>query len=528
MRSTFHLMETAKRSLFAQQSALQTTGHNIANANTEGYSRQRVNMVATRPLEAPGLMRSNIPGQIGTGVEFDSITRIREQFLDDQFRNENKEFGSWSIQADTLDKLETTMNEPSDSGIQKVLAKFWNAWSDLAKDPENSTARKILRETGIALTDSLNFTSKKLQGLSADLTTNIDVKAHEINSLATAITNLNREINKVESLGDHANDLRDQRDLMTDQLSKIVNIQVQNTPQGYNISIGGDPLITGFTTVNVDGGTLASAVGRGSLNSGEVYGMVVSRDKYVADYQKQLDQLAVSIATGEVTVTIPEGSVLPDNTRVNVVTGSGTTNTVTLTGAARTIGPGGLTIKVAGLNGLHNLGYVLSGTPKAGGDFFSSSSAGGPITAANISLSANILASADNIASSMRTATVGGVETVVKGNNVLATLMSQLKDSTFKFPSNSIIGNGTINTFYSAMVGQLGVQSSEANRQLQNQLTLVQQVDNRRQSVSGVSLDEEMSNLIKFQHAYTAASRVVTTFDQLLDKVINGMGIVGR
>ena len=97
MRSTFHGLETAKRSLFTQQTALHTTGHNIANANTVGYTRQVVNMQATRPLEAPGLMRSNIPGQIGTGVHFDSITRVREQFLDDQFRNENKSFGNWTF-----------------------------------------------------------------------------------------------------------------------------------------------------------------------------------------------------------------------------------------------------------------------------------------------------------------------------------------------------------------------------------------------------------------------------------------------
>ena len=146
MRSTFHGLETAKRSLVTQQVALQTTGHNVANANTAGYSRQTVNMVASKPMEAVGMMRSTAPGQLGTGVEFDSITRIREKFLDTQFRNESKTYGSWSIQLDTLEKLETIVNEPSNTGLRSVMDNFWKSWHDLSENPEDITARKLVRE----------------------------------------------------------------------------------------------------------------------------------------------------------------------------------------------------------------------------------------------------------------------------------------------------------------------------------------------------------------------------------------------
>lgn len=509
MRSTFHSLETAKRSLYTQQAALNTTGHNIANANTPGFSRQVVNMTASRPLEALGLSRSNVPGQLGTGVEFTSITRVREIFLDDQYRNENKAFGNWSVQADTLDKLQAIIKEPSDTGLRTVLDNFWKSWSDLSKDPENVTGRKIVRENAIALTDAFNQISKQLKDLSADLTSNIDVKATEINSTISTIANLNKEIQRIEGLGDDANDLRDQRDLLTDQLSKIVNIQITNTPQGYDISMGATNLVTGGESATVSSEDLVSAFESGDLNSGEAYGMIISRERYVADYRKQLDTLANTLANGEVQITIPAGSVLP-----------GTTTPL----AEDTV------MTVQGINGLHKMGYTFQVPAETGKDFFTIKSGSGEMTAESIQLNPDIAADSSLIATSMRIDTNNGTTTVVKGNNTLAMLMAQMKDTSFSFGASSGTGvsNASIDDYFRSVVAQMGVQAKEAQRQLQNQQTLVDQVDSRRQSVSGVSLDEEMSNMIKFQHAYGAAARFMTTFDQLLDKLINGTGVVGR
>ncbi|MDO3678823.1 flagellar hook-associated protein FlgK [Paenibacillus ehimensis] len=519
MRSTFHGIETAKRSLFTQQAALQTTAHNIANANTAGYSRQVVNMVASRPIEAVGMSHSAVPGQLGTGVEFTSITRVRERFLDDQFRNESKGLGSWTVQADTLEKLEAIMNEPSSTGIRTVIDNFWKSWSDLSKDPENVTGRKIVRENAMALADAFNYTSKQLRDLSTDLTNNVDVKATQMNSITTGIANLNAEIFRIEGLGDDANDLRDQRDLLVDQLSQIVNITVQDTDQGYNINMGTINLVNGQTAVPTSAAALTDAYNSGILNSGEVHGMLLSRERYVSDYQRQLDTLANTIANGEVTITIPKGSVLPEGTVLN---------NIKYTGASRTL-TDDLTVKVNGLNGLHKLGYNLSDPIQAGGDFFTAKSGFTAITAESFQLNPVLAANPDKIATSMRTALSGGSEKVVKGNNGLALLISQLKDTKFTFASGgAIVAEGTVDDYFRSTVGQLGVQSKEATRQLENQKALVDQVDSRRQSVSGVSIDEEMSNMIKFQHAYGAASRAMTTFDEMLDKVINSMGVVGR
>ncbi|OXS55988.1 flagellar hook-associated protein FlgK [Cohnella sp. CIP 111063] len=519
MRSTFHAIETAKRSLFTQQAALQTTGHNVANANTTGYSRQVVNMTASRPMEAIGMSSSTTPGQLGTGVEFSSITRIREGFLDSQFRNENKTHGSWSIQADTLQKLETIVNEPSDTGLRAVLDNFWKSWHDLSENPEDITARKLVRETAKAVTDAFNQTARQLDELSADITENIGVKANQINTALETISSLNLQIRKIEGLGDNANDLRDQRDLLMDELSKVVNVTSVETNDGnYQVMMGGAVLVDNgeYTPVTAEG-LLASFAG-GDLNGGEVHGMIISRDQYVANYQQQLNTLVNGLANGDITVTIPAGSVLPDGITLNNITYSGTARTLTSP----------LTVTVKGLNGLHQLGYTMMDPPQAGGTFFASKD-GGPITAGNVTLNADILADAGYIASSMRTS--GTPEAVVKGNKDLAMLISQFSEMKIDFSSvatGAATAQGSVNDFFRSIVGQLGVEAEEANRQTTNAKIVVDQVDARRQSVSGVSLDEEMSNMVKFQHAYNAAARFMTTIDETLDRIINGMGTVGR
>ncbi|WNS42662.1 flagellar hook-associated protein FlgK [Paenibacillus sp. MMS20-IR301] len=533
MTSTFHSIETARRSLFTQTAALNTTGHNIANANTEGYTRQRVNMRASIPIEAYGLSNSTVPGQLGTGVEFGSIDRIRETFLDDQYRSENSSLGAWTIQSDTLDKLEAIFQEPSDTGISTVLDNFWKSWSDLSKNPEDSTTRKIVVQTAQALTDALNYMSKQLKNLDTDLASNVAVKGTEVQGYLSSIADLNSSIFKIESMGDKANDLRDQRDLLTDKLSKIANVSVVDTEYGYNISMGSQQLVQGATVAaTVDSAFLNTAFASGDLNSGEVYGMISSSQKYVADYKKQLDNIANTIASGDMDITIPKGSILPEGTILTndatVTRTDGSTTTVT----AGTALPRGATISadvkttVKGLNGLHQLGYTMDGTLNTGKPLFTITGDGNTITASNITFNTEIAADTNLLATSLRTTGTGSSESVVKGNNTLALLLANQQIGIFTSPTTGI--KATASSFYKSMVGQLGIQSQEATRQTENSNYLVEQVNARRQSVSGVSLDEEMSNMLVFQHAYSAAARFMTTYDEMLDKLINSTGTVGR
>jgi len=536
MASTFHGIETARRSLLTQRAALETTGHNIANANTEGYTRQRVNMQASIPMEAYGSMRSLNPGQLGTGVEFTSITRIREGYLDTQFRSENSASGSWKTQAEALSKLEGIVNEPSETGIRTVMDNFWKSLSDLSKDTESVTARKVVKESALALTDALNQTAKQLSDMSTDLTTNIATKGKEMQSYMDSIADLNRSIARIESLGDNANDLRDQRDLLTDKLSKIVNVTVTDTDAGYNITLGngGAALVTGETATTlpeagtplVAGNALETILA--GATSGEVHGMFVARDKFTTDYQRELDGIANTLANGNVEITIPKGSSLAEGTVLskNILLSDGTTLT------AGTAFPKGATLleetslTVAGLNGLHKLGFTTDGTTSGGVDFFTTSAGATTVTAASITLNPVIVNDPTKIASSLRLDANGNA---IKGNNGLALILANLKDS--KFTTTSTDGTTTVATLgdrYSGMVGELGIQAQEANRKAANAESLTTQVDTNRQSVSGVSQDEEMTNLVKFQQAYNASARFMTAYDEILDKLINGTGTVGR
>ena len=529
MTSTFHSIETARRSLATQTAALNTTGHNIANANTEGYSRQTVKMQASRPIEAYGMNRSNAPGQLGTGVEVTSVNRIREQFLDSQYRGENSANGSWSIRSNTLEKLQAIINEPSETGIRTVLDNFWKSWSDLSKNPEDPTGRKIVVQTAQALTDGLNHMSRQIDSLENDLETSVGLKAQEINGYLSSISDLNKSITRIEGLGDNANDLRDQRDLLVDKLSKIININVVETDQGYNISMGANQtLLVGAepVAVNVDSEFLNTAFDSGSLNSGEVYGMIYSGRNYITDYRNQLNQLANTIANGETEVTIPKGSNLPQGVTFSEDVEIMLNGTVSTLPAGQPF-PDGAALNqdakmiVNGFNGLHQLGYTMDGTANPGKPFFVSDSSAG-----TIQLNPEIAANPSLIATSLRVDGTGTDKHVVSGNNSLAILLAGMKDNVLKPTQGG--QEGTIGSLFNSMVGQLGVEAQDVMRQVDNSTTLVEQVDNFRQSVSGVSLDEEMSNMIMFQHAYGASARFMTTFDQLLDKLINSTGVVGR
>lgn len=521
MASTFHGIETSKRSLTTQMAAMNTTGHNIANASTAGYSRQVVGMVAARPLEAPGMVKSTAPGQLGQSVEVEYIKRVRDTFLDDQFWDTNRSLGEWEIQADTLSKLEKIFNEPSDSGLTTVIDNFWKSWSELSKDPENVTSRKIVKENAMALADAFNETSKKLTDMQADLTSSLAVKANDINTLTSQVATLNEQIFKIESVSkENANDLRDKRDYIIDQLSKQGNLTVAYEERGYTVTIGGMELVNGNMSTATTAADWEGAYGGGALSSGEMFGTIKSRDLLVKDYVDQLNELANTMANGEVEITIPTGSVLPEGTILNGVTYTGANRTLT----------SDLTVTVKGINGLHQLGYTFSSPATKGVDIFTSS-VGGTVTASSFQLNPLIEKNPNLIASSLRVITGAAGDEAVKGNNTLALLMTQLKEGSFKFnpiASNNGFTNGSIDDYYRSIMGQLGVESREALRQQENNQLLVDQVDSKRQSVSGVSLDEEMANLIKFQHAYGAASRFMTTIDETLDKIINGMGLVGR
>ena len=232
MGSTFHGLEVAKRGMYAQQTALYTVGHNIANANTPGYTRQRVNLQTTEPYPSPSLNRPLIPGQLGTGVKAGTIERVRESFIDDQFRGENSKLGYWETKSQALNSLEVIMNEPTEQGLANTLDKFWQSLQDLSVSPGDSGTRSVVRQSGLAVVETFNYLSNSLSAVQEDYKTEIDVTQKAVNTIIFQINEINQQIEATEVHGYLPNDLYDQRDLLLDDLSSYTNISISKDPKG--------------------------------------------------------------------------------------------------------------------------------------------------------------------------------------------------------------------------------------------------------------------------------------------------------
>ncbi|RSD25203.1 flagellar hook-associated protein FlgK [Mesobacillus subterraneus] len=515
MRSTFMGLETARRGMFTQQSALHTTGHNIANANTPGYSRQRINFAQTEPYPNAALNRPQIPGQVGTGVKAGSIQRIRDSFLDVQYRNENNKLGYWETRAESFLKLEEVLNEPSDSGLAKTMDQFWQSLQDLAVNPTNPGARSVVRQRGIAVAETFNYLHNSLSSVQSDLKNEITVTEKSINSILDQISKINGQIADVEPHKYLPNDLYDERDRLIDQLSSLVNIKV-------------DYISSGNGSLDIAEG---QAVIKMVSDSGKELGILVSGDRY-NKMNVNFDGLGDSVKT----VTIGQSSF--NFTELNsmgklkaLVDSYGYENNGKVTG----VYPEMMT-KLDDLaftfatqfNEVHKSGMspndITNGT-KAGNPFFVDaeneeiSRAG---FSGRIQLADAIASSLDNIAtadgSDIANATIGDSSNILKLANII--------NGKFDYSGKNELSN--FRNYYEGVIGGMAVLSQEAVRLTNNSGSLRESVENRRKSVSSVSLDEEMTNMIQFQHAYNASARMITLQDEMLDKIINGMGTAGR
>jgi flagellar hook-associated protein 1 FlgK len=478
---TFFGIEIGRRGITAQQRALETTGHNVANANTKGYSRQEVILTTTAPYSYPGMD----VGQQGTGVKAQDIRRVREEFLDYQYRNEVKSLGRWEVRQNTLEKLEAIFVEPSDQGLSKVMDRFFDAWQNVARNPDTEGARSTLRQEGMALADAFRHLANQLNDLKADTHSAIAVKVGEINSLARQIRDLNAQIVKAEAGNMAANDLRDRRDLLLDQLAEVVPIQVEEDRFGaVSIVVRDHTLLSGQKvnelTVDAATGKVIWPDGAEYRFTNQPYGALeglmevvredASQPGLIQSYEKRLNNLAYSI--------------------------------------------------IYEVNELHKQGVGLEGDTNL--DFFVGTAAGDM----NVNL---VLSSSDGlnkIAAATRPENStppdpNKLDPPPPGDGSNALLIAKLRHK-------AAVNAATFGDYYNGLVAELGVQGQEAQRMVENQETLTLEIDNRRLAVSGVSLDEEMVNMIRFQQAYNASARLITAVDEMLEVLISRTGLVGR
>ncbi|MEC5422860.1 flagellar hook-associated protein FlgK [Virgibacillus sp. C22-A2] len=489
--STFHGLEMARQALSAQQSGLYTTGHNISNANTEGYTRQRVNFETMNPYPTGSRNRPEMPGQIGTGVKAGSIERIRNQFLDIQFRGENSKSGYWETKAKTLSRLENVMNEPSESGLSKTMDQFWQSLQDLSVNPENSGAKSVVLQRGHAVADTFNYLSKSLNNIRRDLKSEIDTTVKDANSLIEQIHGINEQIKQIEPHGYQANDLYDERDRLIDELSNIVDIKVTRDSSGESSPKTADGLKT-IEVVDSNGNVLGKLV---DGENGEYNHITIG-------YSGEGENEGVSsITIGE----DPDASILDANGSLKGLIES--------FGSIGTEGdqPAGMYPDM--IKNLNTMAFEFAkefndvhGDPQFFNEITEENGAAGAI---NVILSdpEDIRASNDDNA----------------GNGGKASELAEIFNKGLDG-----LGGKSVKGYLESLIGTLGVDAQQANRMSNNTAVLRGQVEDQRMSVSSVSLDEEMSNMIKFQHAYNAAARSMTTMDEMLDRIINNMGLVGR
>ncbi|PLR90808.1 flagellar hook-associated protein FlgK [Bacillus sp. T33-2] len=524
MRSTFMGLETARRGMFTQQSALHTTGHNISNVNTPGYSRQRINFNETYPFPAAGFNKPMLPGQMGTGVEAGSIQRIRDDFLDLRYRGQNSQLGYFGTKSDALASMENIMNEPTKEGLSSAMDSFWNSLQTLGTYPNESGARESVLAQANSMSDTFNYLSNSLESIRKDLALSIDVSVSEINSIADQINGINRDIAKVEPHGDLPNDLYDKRDRLIDDLSKLVNIKVTKQPNGglskpiaegiYKIEIINDAGVSLGTLVDNTTTQGDPNLVTYKMNSSYLESLTVGNNIPVN---------AADFASGSLKADIEANGYIDAN---GVKVGDYPQMIDQLDKLAFAL--------VKEFNQIHSNGDDLNGNN--GGNFFADLS-DYKDAAKNMSVA---ITDPNQIAAATNGTQVGNGGNAYDLSEVMRKDFSNfvalipdpsgsgtninLKD----YIQNDLKMSGNIKSFYGGVITSLGVQAREANVLSSNTETLLQSAEYQRQSVSGVSLDEEMTNIIKFQHAYNASARNITVIDEMLDKIINGMGTVGR
>jgi flagellar hook-associated protein 1 len=468
--STFSGLNAATTALWAHRKSLDVTGQNIANVNTEGYSRQRVDLQAIGGSVVPAFY-STSPG-IGAGVNADDVTRIRDTFLEGRGHTEHANIARLTAETDAYELVEQAFREPGDTGIQSLLSDMWKGWQDVANNPKEPAARGQVLQQLDTLVGGIHFSQASLGAQWDQTRENLEVLVKDVNATAETIAKLNKTIRGATQSGLPANDLTDQRDLLVMKLADQVGATVRPGQDGMvDVIVGGMSLVSG------------TAASEFAVQGPTDPDLITATDKP-----------RIVTATGGYTV-IPSGTAGGQLTALNTIIPAYRDQLDTLANDL-----------AASLNGQHMLGFDLAGA--AGGPLLGSS--GGPLTAETLKV---MITDPSKVAASS-VAPTGGVAAVDNGN---ADAIAQLRLAT----------TGT-DASYRKMIVELGVQAAVSQRNLGIQGVISTQVDAARESVSGVNLDEEMTNMLSFQHAYAAAGRMVTAIDETLDVLINRTGLVGR
>ena len=624
MGSTFSGIELGKRSIIANTDAITTAGHNISNANTEGYSRQRVQIKEFDPLYKPDLERAERAGMIGQGVDVQSINRIRDELLDTRIVSQANQESYWKTRSDYYTMLEQIYNEPDDVSIRSNMDKFWTSWQELSINPEDKAARQAVVTRGETLTDSIKQRWEALDGIGNLLDGDIEATVKEVNSYARQIAGVNAEIVRSRAMGDNPNDLLDRRDLLVDKLSQLINVSTdQRDSDEFMVHVDGRVLVQGSVAREIDlvprfddtgynklvwadtgndavfsGGKLGALVElrdvdvrneiqnlnsmtmnfadlvndvhRNAVGANKVTGLDFftqhsfvenANGNFDRDGDGELDTSYVFRMTGTNALDLQqqvgiEGVMTFNGTNGNVQVPYFHTDTVETVIArindstsevkAYLDKNNNLVLKSTTAQDIDNPDFVIRHVEDSG--YFLSGYSG--ILAENGTEGAYDFAQADavNALASNAQFSVSPVfnpSAYIEVNPVIRNDVASLAAGYTDAAGNSPTGDGraaveiasirnskimvgnmkTFDDYFADSVTNVGLKGEQAETNLLSQNAIMDDLRNLRDSISGVNIDEELSEIMKFQHGYNAAAKFITVWDSLIDTVINRLGV---
>ena len=483
MSGLFSSLNTANKGLIAQQTSLHTVGHNIANANTRGYSRQRVNLQADRPYKYTGV------GQLGTGVRMTSIDRSVDEYVNRQVRNEVGTLSKFLSRSEVLGQIEMIFNEPSKTGLNHNLGEMFTSWTQLSENPELDSARSVVVEKSRTLGDTITDMSNRLHSIKEGIQMEMDGRIEDFNKGLEQLETLNKEIAYIGLKGDTPNDLLDQRDLLLSDMASIADIEVEFHPYDkVSVSLGGKELL------NHKDGQLS-----GLKLVGEEINLVAK----------------VDINNGN------KGS------KIEIKSGSLKGDLEGLEDTDRYLKD----LKVFSKNMAKSINLLYNEGEDKGEDeqFFIFKEEKDN----HFSLVVN-----EKIANDPTLLKAGHGDKPAVGDGSKAQAISRLRDSKLAFDKDPVftynkdtrsiedVEKGkNIRGQYGSMITSLGIDKKYTDDMIDNQLVVAQQLLIKKESVSGVSLNEEISDMIKFQQAYNANAKVISVIADMIDTLVNRTGV---
>jgi len=466
MSGILSILDIAWSGLYSHQKALEVTGHNIANADTKGYHRQEVVLETSIPVR-------NELGYSGTGVDVAMVRRYKNALYDLHVRDENSSLERCETTKQTLDQLEAIFKEPTTNGFSSRLNAFWDSWENLANNPEDSSARAGVREAGRGLCQDLNLIADQLAEIRKNLNDGAENTVSTINELAQRIAQVNADIDVALKGGNSPNDQLDRRDELLNELANLVNIRViEGEDNKITVYISNDMLLSDTQVreiaserETIGDATITNFYWKGTdraldVRDGKLKGMIESRDEIVQEVIDKLDTIASTL--------------------------------------------------IEQVNTLHEGGVALDGT--SGNKFFqpyTASDGSSRGAAQNIRLSDVV----ENSLTKIAAASPGGT---LPGDNSNALAIADLRQQNLMES-----GRATINEYYAEAIAEIGYTAQTAEMRRDNHRLASRQFENMRSAASGVSLDEEMTQIIRYQHGYNAAARLIRVADDLMNVLIN-------